>query len=67
MSLEYACLQWVYHIAGATVPSEFDPEIFSAFRPRFLFWLEVVSVLGKMDRATAMLFFGASTVSSLLS
>jgi len=63
--LEYGCFQWVYHVAAATVPSEFDSEIYAIFRLRFLFWLEVVSVLSQIERAIAMLFFGASTVRNI--
>jgi len=63
-SLEYACLQWIYHIAALPVPSVLDNEIDTVFRPRFLFWLEVISVLGKVwPRAAAMMLFAASTVS----
>ena len=62
ISLEYACLHWVYHSAAATAPSEFDAEIDVVFRSCFLFWLEVASVLGQVERATAILFFAASTV-----
>jgi len=32
------------------------------FRPRFLFWLEVMSVLRQVRRAAAMLIFAAVTV-----
>ena len=63
-SLEYACLQWIYHIAALPVTSVLDEEIFSIFRPRFLFWLEVASVLGHAwPRAAAMMHFAASIVS----
>jgi len=92
LSLEYACLQWIYHIASfiETVtpepaaiisrsfrsrvrlwfdrkpqqvrPSEFDEPIHTIFRPRLLFWLEVMSSLGQVHRAAAMLMFAAATV-----
>jgi len=88
LSLEYACLQWIYHIVGyleaATSnssmthvflshirswfdlklrqQSECDEQIDAVFRPRFLFWLEVMSVLGQVNRAAAMLMFAAATV-----
>jgi len=91
LSLEYACLHWIYHIAGlletATshssisrifrsqirswfnrVPSqqsELDDKINKIFRPRLLFWLEVMSTLGQVHRAAAMLMFAATTVRCL--
>jgi len=62
LSLEYACLQWIYHVSGWVEPSAFDTHINDAFRPRLLFWLEVMSVLGHVQRATAMLVLAAMTV-----
>jgi len=62
LSLEYACMQWIYHIAALTEPSALDTEIDKTLRHRFLFWLEVVSVLGRVWRAAAMLLLAASTV-----
>ena len=62
LSLEYACMQWIYHVAGLKEPSMLDHEIDEAFCPRFLFWLEVISVLDRVWRAAAMLLLAASTV-----
>lgn len=88
LSLEYACLHWIYHIAGfldtetsdpsihrrlgsqirswfdrkPRYSSEFDERIDKIFRPRLLFWLEVMSTLGQVHRAAAMLMFAAATV-----
>jgi len=95
LSLEYACLHWIYHIAGSLEmvtpeasinrsfrsliwswldrkrrqPSAFDERINRSderineiFRPRLLFWLEVMSALGQVHRAAAMLMFAATTV-----
>lgn len=59
-SLEYACLQWIYHIAALLMPSELDGDINAIFRPRFLFWLEILSVLGRVwPRAAAMMLVEA--------
>jgi len=63
LSLEYACMQWIYHIAVLAEPSTLDNEIDETLRPRFLFWLEVVSVLGRVWRAAAMLLLAASKAS----
>jgi len=88
LPLEYACLQWIYHVADyfeavksnssmsrsfrsqvrswfdrkPRQPSEFDTQISRVFRPRLLFWLEVMSTLGQVHRAAAMLMFAAATV-----
>jgi len=62
LSLEYACLHWVYHVASLQQPSILDEDVNEVFCPRVLFWLEVMSVLGRVWRAAAMLFFAASTV-----
>jgi len=62
LSLEYACLHWIYHISDVSRSSLFDKSIDVVFRPRILFWLEVMSVLGQVPRAAAMLVFAAVTV-----
>jgi len=64
LSLEYACLQWIYHVADVHDPSILEDFINDVFRPRILFWLEVMSVLGRVRRAAAMLMFAAATVCS---
>jgi len=62
LSLQYACTQWVYHIASLPDPSALDDLLSNIFCPRFLFWLEVMSVLGQVQRAAAMLHFISVTV-----
>jgi len=62
LSLQYACTQWVYHVASLPDPSALDTMISTIFCPRFLFWLEVMSVLGQVQRAAAMLHFIGVTV-----
>jgi len=63
LSLEYACLQWIYHVSAMPDASKFDKEIETAFLPRFLFWIEVIGILRRVSRAAAMLLFATSTVS----
>jgi len=93
LALEYACLQWIYHISRlqtllsqesdissklrqrlsammnrspiASALSKLNRMIGDIFRPRFLFWLEVMSVLEQVRRAAAMLIFASVTVRSL--
>jgi len=62
LSLEYACLHWIHHIASLQQPSVFDRGITDIFRPRFLFWLEILSILCHVHRAAAILMFAAATV-----
>jgi len=61
-SLEYACLQWIYHVALTSVPSGLDVEIDAVFRSRFLFWLEVMSILGHIQHAVEILDHASKTV-----
>jgi len=63
LSLKYACMSWVYHIERLPRTSMLDNEIYNSFRPRFLFWLEVMSILGQVQRAAAMLIISIATVS----
>jgi len=91
LSLEYACLHWIYHISGVpelaqpgglaydevnrrgllwtprkssqSIREGLDNKTNEVLRPRFLFWLEVMSMLGQTRRASAMLIFAAATVS----
>lgn len=62
LSLEYACLNWIYHVAALPEPTALVQEVELAIRLNFLFWLEVMSVLGQVRRATAMLIIAVSTV-----
>jgi len=66
VSLEYACMQWVYHIVDLAAPTILADEIDQQFCEQFLFWLEVMSVLDRISRAAAMLLLANSTVSSIL-
>ena len=63
LSLIYACLNWAHHIDSASNRSAFDADIGRIFRPKFLFWLEVTSVLGKIGQAAALLRIASSMVS----
>ena len=73
VSLEYACLHWPHHVAAISKPHGYFGWTHSAiyrdidlkFRPKFLFWLEVLSVLHKVGLAAGLLLIAASAVSSL--
>jgi len=72
LSLEYACLHWAHHIAvcrpGDDATSDiqaFDALISQKFRPKVMFWLEVLSVLCEVGLASGLLLIASSTVSLL--
>jgi len=62
-SLVYACLHWAHHIDAASDRSAFDEVIERAFRPKLLFWVEVLSILGKLGLASGLLRIAGSAVS----
>jgi len=66
VSLEYACMQWVYHIADMAAPMILADEIDQQFCQQFLFWLEIMSVLGRISQAAAILSLATSTVSYII-
>jgi len=63
LSLIYACMHWAHHIDSASNRAAFDSEIGLSLRPKFLFWLEVLSVLGKIGLASVSLRIAVSAVS----
>jgi len=63
VSLIYACLHWAHHIDAASNRSACDEDIERIFRPKFLFWLEVLSVLRKVGLASGLLRIAGSVVS----
>jgi len=62
LSLEYACLHWAHHVAISSTP-ELDTKIDQIFRPKLLFWLELLSVIRKVGLAAGLLRIAASAVS----
>jgi len=73
LSLEYACLHWAHHVVFFKAGEDpifnitaFDVEINQKFRPKFLFWLEVLSVLDKVGLASGLLLTARSSVRWLL-
>ena len=61
-AIEYACMEWIYHISRLPNPSIFDQDIYDLFRTRFLSWLEVMSSYGQVKRAAEMLELAAPKV-----
>jgi len=59
-SLCYACMQWAHHVELAG--HKFDDRIDSFLRCKFLFWLETLSVMGKIGISSKLLHIMASTV-----
>jgi len=62
LSLEYACLHWIYHVSRLPDPPLLDQMIYDVFPTRTLFWLEAMSVLGHIERALSILNLAAATV-----
>ena len=63
LSLIYACLHWAHHIDAASNRTAFDHDVGRTFRSKFLFWLEVFSVTGKVGSASGLLRIAGSVVS----
>jgi len=63
VSLFYACLHWAHHIDAASKRAAFDADIGRIFRAKFLFWLEVLSVTGKISLASGLLRIANSAAS----
>jgi hypothetical protein len=53
--LGYACLQWLNHVKRTHNPSLFVPDIEAVFVPKFLFWLEVLSAVGRANEASQLI------------
>ena len=49
-ALEYACRSWHKHLIG-TIPAHIAPILHRFLETKFLFWLEVLSVLGATREA----------------
>jgi len=62
LSLIYACIHWAHHIAASSDRSSLCADIAKCFRPKFLFWLEAMVVLGKFDRSSSLLRIAALAV-----
>jgi len=64
LSLQYAAIQWAHHVALSSDPTLYDGDIISNFRPKLLFWLEVLSVTREVRLASGLLLIAASNVST---
>jgi len=62
LSLAYACLHWAHHTAASSSPG-LEVKIDQIFRPRLLFWLELLSVIQKVGLAAGLLRIAATAVS----
>jgi len=63
LSMTYACLHWAHHIDAASDHAAFDEDIGRVIQSKLLFWLEVLSVLGKTGLASGLIRIASSTVS----
>jgi len=62
-SLIYACIHWAHHVDTSSDILVLEVIIGKYFRPKLLFWLEAMVVLGKVDRALSLLRIAALAVS----
>ena len=53
-ALEYSCRSWHKHLVGA-IPAHIEPVLQEFLEKKFLFWLEVLSVLGAAGEAVGAL------------
>ena len=67
LPLIYACFHWAHHIDAASDRSAFDEMVHRSFRPKFLFWLEVLSITRRIGLASGLLRIAHSAVSLLYS
>ena len=61
-SLEYACLQWPFHLGGVSDLACFESRVKAVFVAKFLFWLEVVSILWPINDGLQALAFAEPLV-----
>jgi len=59
LSLIYACIHWADHIRASSDVPVLEVSISQYFRPKLLFWLEAMVVLGKFDRSSSLLRIAA--------
>jgi len=61
-SLLYACLHWAHHLGAASTASNLEEEVGHVFEQKFLFWLEVLSIMQKLNVASGLLRIASSVV-----
>lgn len=64
--LKYSCLHWAHHISAADDAASILPHLEKVLVEKFLFWLEVLSVLG-MGGLTSSIVLRALTVEATVS
>jgi len=65
LSLLYVCLHRAHHLDAASKAADFGEEVGRIFSKKLLFWLEVLSVVKKIDLASGLLRVAASVVSNV--
>jgi len=65
-SLLYACLHWAHHLDTASNVSNLDEEVGRVFQHKLLFWLEVLSIMRKLNVASGLLRIASSVVCLLV-
>ncbi|KAF3065674.1 hypothetical protein CFAM422_009546 [Trichoderma lentiforme] len=54
-TLQYACKYWIYHLQKSNVNPREHFGILEFFQTRFLFWIEVLAIIGRLSDAIDMI------------
>jgi len=54
-TVQYACRYWVYHLKRSDVDPQEHRSIVEVFEAQFLFWLEILALIGQLADRIAML------------
>jgi len=65
-SLLYSCLHWAHHLEAASNASNLDEEFGRVFQQKFLFWLEALSIMHKLNVVSGLLRIASSVVGLLI-
>ena len=55
LPVQYACCYWVYHLRQSNVDPTDHSGIHDFFKTRFLFWLEALSLIGRLSDSITMI------------
>ncbi|QKX60474.1 uncharacterized protein TRUGW13939_07619 [Talaromyces rugulosus] len=55
LPLQYACRYWIYHLRQSGVDPNDSTEIMDFFQTRFLYWLETLSLIGRLSEGITMI------------
>jgi hypothetical protein len=53
--VQYSCRYWIYHLQQSQADPREHPGIEAFFKDRFLFWLEILALVGRLSNAVGMI------------